>query len=115
MTDMIMELCRSMGATEDQRALLRPLIQAAQRSLTEQFRPGVQPADCGPAFPLAVAMLAMDGLNGVGGGDGVESFTAGEVTIRRGTRTGTDLSGRARQLMAPWLRGQKFGFQGVNG
>lgn len=114
MTDTIMELCRAMGAGEDQRALLRPLTQAAQRLLLEELRPGVQPADCGPAFPVAVAMLAMDSLNGATGGDGVESFTAGEVTIRR-SRGGGSLSQQAGRLMAPWLREKKFAFQGVNG
>ena len=114
MTDMIMDLCRSMGAGEDQRTLLRPLIQAAEHNLTRRLRPGKHPSDCGSAFPLAVAMLAMDGLHQADGGSEVESFTAGEVTIRRGRKTGADLAGQAERLMAPWLADQ-FVFRGVKG
>lgn len=114
MTDMIMELCRAMGAGEDQRALLRPLVQASQQLLRERLRPGTQPADCGTAFPLAAAMLAMEGLEQAEGGSQVESFTAGEVTIRRG-KGGIPLSQQAERLMAPWLREHKFAFRGVTG
>ena len=115
MTDMIMDLCRSMGAAEEQRALLYPLIQAAQTGLTRRLRPGQSPADCGSAFPLAAAMLAMDCLHQADGGSAVDSFTAGEVTIRRSGAAGTNLTRQAERLMAPWLRETEFAFRGVRG
>ena len=114
MTDLIMDLCRSMGADDSQRALLRPLTQAAQHSLIENLRPGTELSDCGPAFPLAVAMLAMDALKEATGEKGVEAFTAGTLTIRRSGNQ-QSLSQQARRLMAPWLRDKNFMFRGVNG
>ena len=62
MTEEIMALCRAMGATEDQEGLLLPLAQASAQALERRLKPGTSPGLCGPAFPLAAAMLAMDGL-----------------------------------------------------
>ena len=117
MTEEIIALCRAMGASEDQEELLLPLVQAVCGQLAARLKEGTAPEDCGPAFPLAAAMTAMDQLSGMtGGGDGVTSFTAGDLTIRRGSgiRSGT-LSAQAERLLAPWLAGSGFVFQGVEG
>lgn len=117
MTEEIISLCRAMGTSEDQEELLLPLVQAVQRQLAARLKEGTLPEDCGPAFPLAAAMTAMDQLSGmIGGGDEVTSFTAGDLTVRResGSRSGT-LSTQAERLLAPWLTGSGFVFQGVEG
>lgn len=117
MTEEIVALCRAMGASEDQEELLLPLVQAVRSQLAARLRDGTAPEDCGPAFPLAAAMTAMDQLSGMlGGGDEVASFTAGDLTIRKesGSRSGT-LSAQAERLLAPWLAGSGFVFQGVDG
>jgi len=116
MTKEILNLCRAMGATEDQEELLLPLIQAAQVRLERRLRAGVTPEDCGAAFPLAAAMTAMDSLSRCAGGDRVTSFTAGEVSIRTGNSGTQDgLSGQAERMLAPWLKEAGFAFQGVRG
>ena len=110
--------CRAMGASEDQEELLLPLVQAVCGQMAARLREGTRPEDCGPAFPLAAAMTAMDQLSGMlgGGGDEVTSFTAGDLTIRKesGSRSNT-LSAQAERLLAPWLVGSGFVFQGVEG
>lgn len=116
MIEEILGLCRGMGASEDQEELLRPLIEAVKVRLEGQLKVGVSPVDCGSAFPLAVAMMAMDGLEGAIGGDRVASFTAGEVTVRKQSAgQGRSLSDQARRLLAPWLVETGFAFQGVTG
>lgn len=117
MIEEIMALCGAMGASEEQEELLLPLVQAVSGQLAARLRDGTLPEDCGPAFPLAAAMTVMDQLSGMtGGGDGVTSFTAGDLTIRKesGSRSGT-LSAQAERLLAPWLASAGFMFQGVEG
>lgn len=109
-----------MGAGQEE--LLLPLVQAVSEQLSRRLREGVTTEDCGPAFPLAAAMTAMDRLSAVtGGGDsgGVTSFTAGDLTIRRESgnsgQGGKSLSAQAEGLLAPWLGDTGFVFQGVEG
>lgn len=107
-----------MGAAEDREELLRPLAQAVSEQLARRLREGTAPEDCGPAFPMAAAMMTMDRLSGMGGGGSVgemTSFTAGELTIHRQAGSGRSLSGQAEGLMAPWLGDTGFVFQGVDG
>ena len=74
MTEQILTLCRAMGAGQEE--LLLPLAQAAESRLAGRLKEGTAPEDCGPAFPLAAAMLVMDGLSGMTGGGETASFTA---------------------------------------
>ena len=117
MTEEILALCRTMGADEDQEHLLIPLIRAAVSDLEGRLKQGLTPEDCGAVFPLAAAMVAMDGLEGVSGGGRVTSFTAGEVTVRaeNAPGSGTSLASRAERLLSPWLGKTGFAFQGVRG
>ena len=120
MTQEIMAHCRAMGASEDQEELLLPLVQAVSGQLAARLKEGTVPEDCGPAFPLAAAMTAMDQLSGMlgGGVDAVTSFTAGDLTIRKESGGGNQsktLSAQAERLLAPWLADAGFVFQGVEG
>ena len=116
MTEEIMALCRAMGATEDQEGLLLPLAQASAQALERRLKPGTSPGLCGPAFPLAAAMLAMDGLERAVGSGRVSSFTAGELSIRMGGTAGEGgLTATAERLLAPWLGETDFAFRGVRG
>ena len=118
MTQEIMAHCRAMGASEDQEELLLPLVQAVSAQLAARLKQDTAPEDCGPAFPLAAAMAAMDQLSGMpGGSDEAVSFTAGDLTIRKegGSGTGKSLSEQAERLLAPWLTSPGFAFQGVDG
>lgn len=115
-----MALCRAMGASQDQEELLLPLVRAACGQLAARLKRGTLPEDCGPAFPLAAAMTAMDRLSAMTGGGcagEVTSFTAGDLTIRKGTGggQGRSLSAQAGELLAPWLGDNGFVFRGVEG
>lgn len=111
----ILALCRQMGAGEEQDALLLPLIEAQQDSLQRRLKPGVSPQDCGSAFPLAVALAAMDGLDGAAGEGEVSSFSAGEVSVQLRERSGGGRMAQAQRLLAPWLQETGFVFRGVKG
>lgn len=118
MNEEIMALCRAMGASENQEELLLPLIQAVRKQLAGRLKAGVVPEDCRAVFPLAAAMTAMDRLAGMTGGDGVTSFTAGELTIRKESGSSglsKNLAAQAEGLLAPWLEDAGFVFQGVAG
>ena len=85
-------------------------------ALERRLKPGASPGLCGPAFPLAAAMLAMDGLERAVGSGRVSSFTAGEVSIRMGGTAGEGgLTATAERLLAPWLGETGFAFRGVRG
>ena len=114
MTEEIMALCGAMGAGESQQTLLLPIIQAVQAGLERRLKEGVSPEECGTAFSLAAAMLAMEALDQAAGNGGVEAFTAGELSIR--TRKGREqLSALAERLMAPWLGETGLAVRGVAG
>ena len=104
----VLALCRAMGAGQEE--LLLPLVRAVCAQLAGQLKEGAAPEDCGPAFPLAAAMTAMDRLAGMSGGAGeAASFTAGDLT------RADSLSRQAQGLLAPWLADAGFVFQGVPG
>ncbi len=119
MSGEIMALCRAMGAGEDREELLLPLVQAVRGQLEGRLKAGTAPEDCGPAFPLAAAMLVMDRLSGMTGDGEVTSFTAGDLTIKKSTsgsgQTAKSLSAQAEGLLAPWLADTGFVFRGVDG
>lgn len=108
----IAALALQFGAAEEDMEVLLPLCQAAQAELMGRLRSGVEGADCGTALPVAAAWIAMDGLEGAGGR--VESFAAGDLTVRA-TGSGRSLRQRAEELMAPYLAERGFAFRGVRG
>lgn len=118
MTQEILALCRVMGAAGEEELLL-PLVQAVEGQLAARLREGTTPEDCGPAFPLAAAMVVTDCLAGMTGAEEWSSFTAGELTIRREAgasgRGSKSLTQRAEELLAPWTGEAGFAFQGVPG
>lgn len=71
---------------------------------------------CGEAFPLAAAWLAMDWLRDGRGLEGVTALSAGDISVRReGGWDGGGLARRALELMAPHFRDEGFAFRGVSG
>ncbi len=116
MTGEILELCRAMGAPEDREELLLLLVRAVEKDLAGRLKAGVKPEDCGSAFPLAAAMLAMDALEGAAGGlEEVTSFTAGDLIIRKEQGRGRGRRDQALRLLAPWTGNTGFAFRGVKG
>ncbi len=114
MVDEIMALAAALGKAEESEEL-RSLCAAAEEELTGLLRDGTAPEDCGEAFPLAAAWIALAGLGLCE--DGAESFTAGEVTLRKesGAARRTALRLQAQQVMRPYLRDDGFVFRGVKG
>lgn len=110
-----LELAKTLGRVDQEDwARLELLCRAAEAELKHWLRPGVTEADCGEAFPLAAAWLALAGLEEE---MPVERFSAGDVTIQTGSAA-SRRSGRealARRTLRPWLRDEGFRFRGVRG
>lgn len=113
MVEQIVALCRQLGAGEEQESLLLPAARSAYEDLKHRLRPGVTVEDCGQAFPLAAAMLAMEHVKVMSGEGNVTSFTAGEVSIRR--EGAASFGAVGMRLLLPWLKDSGFCVQGVRG
>ena len=116
MTEQVLELVRKLGGTGQDEDVLRTLCQAACEMLDRCLRDGLTAEDCGEAYPLAAAWIALDWLRSGQGLDGVTYLSAGDLTVRRdGGGDGESLSRRAMELMRPFLRDDGFVFRGVKG
>ncbi len=116
MKEKVLEMASALGKTEADETL-ETLCAAAVETLTAQLRPGVAPEDCGQAFVLSAAWMALAQRELGPSGGGVERFTAGAVTIQRGDANARReaLLLQARQVMHTWLRDEGFAFRGVRG
>lgn len=115
MREQILALAMALGGVESGPAL-EELCLAARRELADRLKDGVSEEDCGPAFAVAAAWLALAGLY-AGQGE-AESFTAGELTVRTGNdgqARAQALRAQAEQLMSPYLKDRGFAFLGVRG
>ena len=115
MEDEIFNMALKLGGDGCDEEVLRSLCQTARVQLEGELREGLSPDDCGTAFVLAAAWLALAGL--CAGEAGVERFTAGQITIQRGDGPARQAALRlqARQVMHPYLNDEGFSFQGVPG
>lgn len=119
MREEILTLARIVsGAGEAEEALLESLCQAARLRWEGRLRQGLTPEDCGRAFACAAAFTAAADL--AAGGDGVASFSAGDISVRLeggGERAGRAESLRqaAERLMEPFVRAEGLWAQGVEG
>ena len=116
MTEQALELLQALGGAGQNEAVLRTLCQNACDILDRKLKNGLTAEDCGEAYPLAAAWIALDWLRGSQGMEGVTYLSAGDLTVRReGGGDNGSLSQRAWELMAPFLRDDRFVFQGVKG
>ena len=116
MTEQVLELLRTLGGAGQDEAVLRTLCQNACDMLDRRLRDGLTAEDCGEAYPLAAAWIALDWLRAGQGLDGVTWLSAGDLTVRRdGGGEESSLSRRAWELMRPFLRDDGFVFRGVRG
>lgn len=113
-----MELARALGkpAAEDE-AVLSVLCRAAQQELSAALREGVTAEECGDAYPLSAALMALAGLETSRCAGQAESFRAGDLTIQSGDsgKKAGLLREQATRLMAPWAKDRNFFFYGVKG
>ena len=116
MTELAMDFLRRLGAAGQDETVLRTLCQSACHVLCRRLRDGLRAEDCGEAFPLAAAWIALEWLRGSQGMDGVTWLSAGDLTVRReGSGNDVSLSRRALEIMGPFLRDDGFVFRGVKG
>ena len=107
---------RKLGSVGQDEAVLRTLCQNACDMLDRRLKDSLTAEDCGEAYPLAAAWIALDWLRSGQGLDGVTWLSAGDLTVRRdGGGDGETLSQRAVELMSPFLRDDGFVFRGVRG
>ena len=100
--------------SEHQLAVLEALCTAGTAALTGRLRDGLTPADCKADFVAAASLMALAALDGLDEDRGVEQITAGDLTIRKGSRAAavSCLQTQAELMMAPYLR-DNFLFRGV--
>ena len=114
-----LEYAKMLGdAGEAELPLLEVLCEAAELELAGRLKNGLAVEDCGGAFPVAAAWMALAGLYGGRGGGEPSSWTAGAVSVSGGSSDGEQadtLRGQAERLMAPYLRDDGFYFRGVRG
>ena len=116
MTEQVLELLLALGVTGQDETVLQILCESACRMLDGRLKDGLTAEDCGDAYPLAAAWIALDWLRGSQGMDGVTYLSAGDLTVRReGGGDAGALSQRAYEIMKPFLRDDGFVFRGVKG
>ena len=116
MTEQVLELLQSLGVAGQDETVLRTLCRNACEVLDRRIKDGLTAEDCGDAYPLAAAWIALDWLRGSQGMEGVTYLSAGDLTVRReGGGDDGSLSRRAMELMGPFLRDDGFVFRGVRG
>lgn len=120
MEERIMELARTVAGGQTDEELLRVLCSLAAERWRLRLRPEVTAEDCGDAFCCAAAYTAAADLAVSRGGEGLESFTAGAVSVRMGTaaergEAGLALRQAAERLMAPYVEPGDVSFKGVRG
>ena len=114
MFDEILALAMTLGHLETSEEL-SALCQGVESELTGLLREDVKKEDCAGAFALAGAWMALAALEV--GGDAVDKFSAGDVSVERGDRQARSAALRlqASQVMRPYLRDDFFAFRGVRG
>ena len=100
--------------TEHQMTMLDALCTAGTAALTARLRDGLTPADCRADFVAAASLMALAALDELDEDRNVEQITAGDLTIRKGSRAAATncLRTQAELMMAPYMR-DGFLFQGV--
>lgn len=120
MEDRILALARAAVGGPAEEALLTSLCAAARQYWESRLQEGLTAADCGEAFPCAAAFTAAADLLAGGNGGFVESFRAGEISVKGRAAAETAAQARslrqtAERLMAPFAVSENFSFQGVRG
>ena len=99
--------------TARQQRMLKALCTGTTKILSCRLRDGLQPEDCKADFIAAASLMALADLGSVGLED-VEQITAGDFTIRKGSRDAASncLKAQAELMIAPYLK-DRFSFGGV--
>ena len=100
--------------TERQQIVLGALCTATTASLNARLREGLAPEDCKADFIAAASLMALAALNGVDEEARVEQITAGDLTVKKGSRdvAANCLRAQAELMIMPYLK-DRFSFLGV--
>ena len=100
--------------SERQTGILHALCMAAASSLASRLREGLRPEDCKADFVAAASLVALAALNGVDEDAAAEQITAGDLTIKKGSRDAAAncLRAQAELMITPYLK-DRFSFLGV--
>ena len=100
--------------SQRQSRILEALCMASAATLTARLREGLSPEDCKADFVAAASLLALAALNGVDEERDVAQITAGDLTIKKGSRDAAAncLRAQAELMIAPYLKDRLF-FRGV--
>lgn len=117
MTDEIFAFAKAVGQVESgEEEILSRLCETAETELTGRLKEGVSPQDCGGAFVIAAAWMALAGLCVSEGSGGVTAWTAGDVSVKSKLTPGEQAAvyrGQAERLMRPYCEDEGFAFVGV--
>ena len=103
------------GTVDDRQIrLMEVLCRSAVSALRAQLRDGLEPEDCLSDFVSAASLMALAAVSEAGDSAAVESFTAGDVSVRkeRNSAAANCLRYQARIMMMPYIR-DPFAFLGV--
>ncbi len=91
----------------EEAALLEAACKTATTWLAFQLRPGFKPEDIGAEFIIAAAFIAMAAMSQLEEGKTPEQFTAGDLTVRRGSANAAAecLRMQAKMAIAPYVTG----------
>ena len=99
---------------EHQQQVLQTLCVTKVSILSSRLRKGLKPEDCKADFIAAASLLALADMNSISDEDRVEQITAGDFTIRKGSRDAASncLRSQAELMIMPYLK-DGFAFRGV--
>lgn len=116
----IVVMAQKLGRVADEDLeILTALCQAAEAEAAARLRDGVTPEDCGQAYVLGCAWLALAAMAANGVGSAPLKFTAGEVSVQEengdGAQRASALRLQAETVLGPYLQDRGFVFRGVEG
>lgn len=100
--------------TEHQQRVLQALCAGKVSILTARLRQGLKPEDCKADFIAAASLLALADLGSISDDARMEQITAGDFTVKKGSRDAASncLRAQAELMIAPYLQ-DRFSFRGV--
>ena len=100
--------------TEHQQRVLQALCAGKVSVLTARLRQGLKPEDCKADFVAAASLLALADMGSISDDARMEQITAGDFTIKKGSRDAASncLRAQAELMIAPYLQ-DRFSFRGV--
>ena len=119
MTEDIIAMAQKLGRIADEdREVLTILCQTAEDEVSRRLREGLTPEDCGQAYVLGCAWMALAAMAANETGDTPLKFTAGEVSIQEdgdAVQRSQALRLQAETVLGPYLQDRGFVFRGVQG